>query len=64
MPNGELVKKDLAAFINSHSLDAWCDCHDFTLAEYLFQIMVGIAMLNDDENKLSGSRRRFEEDAL
>jgi hypothetical protein len=54
MPDKKRVVEDLTLFLNQHSLDAWCGVHDFNLAENLFNHLLSIAIMNNDENKLKG----------
>jgi hypothetical protein len=52
MPDKIQVVKDLTEFLNQHSLDAWCNVHDFNLAENVFNHLLSIAIMNNEEEKL------------
>jgi hypothetical protein len=45
-------QKELEDLINRHSVDVYCNVHDFVLANLLVQNIVQIAVMNEEERRL------------
>ena len=49
-------QRDLEKLLNKHSMDTYCEAHDFVLAGYLTEHLESLAKLNRWKRSLTGAR--------